>query len=167
MDLVTFARRAVRDGIFNPLQASAFVSMPMRRRILHAAGFDLAKNVRIMDGCTFTGPVAIGPGSFVNRCCYFEAKGGVIIGARCSIGFNVAFCTSTHEIGEERRAGDWYARPIVVGDLTWIGARVLILPGATIGEGCVIAAGSVVRNDCEPHAMYAGVPARRIRGLDQ
>ena len=41
------------------------------------------------------------------------------------------------------------------------------MPGVTIGEGCIVAAGAVVTKDCESHGLYAGVPARRIRDLDQ
>ena len=48
---------------------------------------------------------------------------------------------------------------------TWIGANAIVLPGVRIGEGCVIAAGSVVVNDCEDNSLYAGVPARFIRKL--
>jgi maltose O-acetyltransferase len=41
----------------------------------------------------------------------------------------------------------------------------MLLPGVTVGDGCVIAAGSVVTGDCEPHGVYAGVPAKRVRDL--
>jgi len=48
----------------------------------------------------------------------------------------------------------------VIGDGAWIGARVIILPGVTVGAGAVIAAGSVVTSDCAPDSLYAGVPAQ-------
>jgi maltose O-acetyltransferase len=50
-----------------------------------------------------------------------------------------------------------------IGDRCWIGARATILPGVSIGDGTVVAAGAVVTKDCEPDALYAGVPARRLR----
>lgn len=57
------------------------------------------------------------------------------------------------------------ALPIAVGDGVWIGARSVILPGATIGDGAVIAAGAVVTGNVEPNALYGGVPAKRIKDL--
>jgi maltose O-acetyltransferase len=76
------------------------------------------------------------------------------------------FCTSTHEIGSrERRGGKSISIPIKVGNGCWIGARSMILPGVTIGDGCIIAAGSVVTKDCEPNGLYAGTPAKRIKDL--
>jgi maltose O-acetyltransferase len=50
-----------------------------------------------------------------------------------------------------------------IGDRCWIGARATILPGVSIGDGTVVAAGAVVTKDCEPGAVYGGVPARRLR----
>jgi acetyltransferase-like isoleucine patch superfamily enzyme len=51
---------------------------------------------------------------------------------------------------------------IVIEDYAWLGPRVIVLPGVTIGRGCVIAAAAVVTRDAEPFGVYAGVPARRI-----
>lgn len=52
-------------------------------------------------------------------------------------------------------------------DGCWLGGNVTVLPGVTIGRGCVIAAGAVVTKSCDPNGLYAGVPARRIRDLDE
>ena len=51
---------------------------------------------------------------------------------------------------------------IVIGDDVWLGANVVVLDGAVIGQGCVVAAGSVVRGELEPYSVYAGVPAKRV-----
>lgn len=53
--------------------------------------------------------------------------------------------------------------PVVIGNDVWIGARVTILRGVTIGDGAIIAGGSVVTKDVEPYAVVGGVPARPIR----
>ncbi len=53
-------------------------------------------------------------------------------------------------------------RPVVIGDHVWIGARALICPGVTIGEGAVVGAGAVVTRDVAPYAIVAGNPARVI-----
>lgn len=57
-------------------------------------------------------------------------------------------------------------KPIHIGDRAAVGADSAIHAGVTIGEGAVVAAGSVVWNDCEPHAVYAGSPARLVKRLD-
>lgn len=56
--------------------------------------------------------------------------------------------------------------PIVVGDNVFIGYGVTILPGVTVGNDCVIAAGAVVTKDVPSGSIVAGIPARRIRGVD-
>ena len=48
----------------------------------------------------------------------------------------------------------------------WLGARVVVLPGVTVGQGAVVGAGAVVTRDCKPDSVYAGVPARLVRALD-
>ena len=56
-------------------------------------------------------------------------------------------------------AGQHNDLPVEVGEGCWIGGRCTILPGVSIGEGCVVAAGSVVASDCRAHGLFAGVPA--------
>lgn len=53
--------------------------------------------------------------------------------------------------------------PIVIGDHVWIGMNVIVLKGVTIGEGAVVAAGSVVTKDVPPYSLVAGVPANVIK----
>jgi maltose O-acetyltransferase len=74
--------------------------------------------------------------------------------------------TSNHEVGDEfKRWAAYKTAPISVGAGVWLGARVLVLPGVTIGDSCVVGAGSVVTKDLEPNAAYAGVPAKKLRDL--
>jgi len=63
------------------------------------------------------------------------------------------------------RAGETEYLDINIGKGCWICANVLILPGVTIGEGTVVAAGAVVTSDLEPDCLYAGVPALKIKQL--
>ena len=53
-------------------------------------------------------------------------------------------------------------RPVVIGDDVWIGRRVIILPGVTVGGGSIIAAGAVVSKDVKPYSIVGGVPAKQI-----
>ena len=109
---------------------------------------------------------SVGPLDVPGRSNRGDAHAPVHIGDRCDVGPGVEFITGTHAVGgPPRRAGEGTARPIDVEDGCWIGARATILPGVEIGDGCVVAAGSVVTDDCEPDGLYGGIPARRIREL--
>ncbi len=60
-----------------------------------------------------------------------------------------------------------YAKPVEIGSDCWFGANVVVCPGVTVGQGCVIGAGSVVTRDIPPNSFAAGVPARVIRPITQ
>lgn len=91
----------------------------------------------------------------------------ITIGARCDIAPEVSFITGTHESGDSlRRAGADVARPIRIGDGCWLGTRVTVLAGVSIGDGAIVAAGAVVAGDVESNTLVGGVPARLIRKLD-
>lgn len=85
----------------------------------------------------------------------------IVIGSNCDIGSAVEFIPGSHCIGNSsRRAGTGIARPIIIGNGTWIGAKSIILGGVSIGDGCIVASGAVVIRDVAPNTLVAGVPAR-------
>ncbi|HET6818022.1 MAG TPA: acyltransferase [Mycobacteriales bacterium] len=152
--------------LVNRLAGSIVMSMPMRARLLRMAGLDVAA-ARVRHGCYFgSSDVRLGDDVFVNVGVFFDGVGRIEVGDGVAIGIQSMILTGTHAIGpRKRRSGPVDPRPVVIGAGTWIGARVVILPGVTIGEGCVIAAGSVVTSDCAGEGLYAGVPAKRVRDL--
>ncbi|MCR9847511.1 acyltransferase, partial [Vibrio antiquarius] len=93
-------------------------------------------------------------------------KGGVTIGNRVLVGYRTQILSSNHFIpSREHRifeSGHTYA-PVLIKDDVWIGANCIILPGVTIGEGAVVAAGAVVTKDIPPFSISAGVPAKVIK----
>ncbi len=122
----------------------------------------------IPEGVTVLAPVyfdygnytKLGKGTFVNHGCYFMDGGTVTIGENVFIGPFCGFYTATHPMNyTDRNKGLEKALPITVGDNCWFGANVSVMPGVTIGSGCVIAAGSVVTEDVPDNSMVAGVPA--------
>jgi acetyltransferase-like isoleucine patch superfamily enzyme len=156
-----------RDIWLNTIVSSTLVPRFVRWRLLQLSGLKVYK-AAISAGC-FIGStnVSIGPGTFINYGCFLDAAAPIAIGRDCQIGMRVLFCTGTHEIGPATaRGGEPVAKPIVVEDGCWLGAGTTVLPGVTVERGCVVAAGSVLTTNCQPHSLYAGVPARLIRKLD-
>ncbi len=106
--------------------------------------------------------VAIGEHTLVNARCILDGRGGLTIGNNVDIAMEAAIFTLSHDIN----APDYRAvrGPVVIEDRACIYSRAMILPGVRIGEGAVVAAGSVVTRDVPPYVVVAGVPARRIGG---
>jgi maltose O-acetyltransferase len=161
----TALRVAIRTFI-NSIVAAQLMPRSIRRIILRAWGVDMQTKA-LHPRFVFSSPnVSIGSGTTINWYAFFDAGARITIGKQCGAGPGCQFLTTTHEIGGPgRRMGTDVTRPVTIGDGTWLGASVVVQPGVTIGEGCVIATGAVVTQDCEPHGFYAGVPARRVRDL--
>jgi maltose O-acetyltransferase len=157
----------VRSFILNELLASVLIPARLRVVCCRLFGMRIGAGASIYPMCFFAGTnIAIGHGTFINSKCFFDNLAAITIGERCQLAQDVMVCTSSHKIGESnQRAGVHAGAPIVIADGCWLGTRVTVLPGVTVGEGCVIAAGAVVTSDCEPNGLYAGIPARRVRDL--
>ena len=94
--------------------------------------------------------------------------GGVEIGDRVFIGPNVGIYTANHPTDVRRREkGYEWALPVKIGNKVWIGGGVTILPGVTIGDNTVIAAGSVVTKDIPANSLAVGNPCRVIREITE
>jgi maltose O-acetyltransferase len=155
----------------NTVAASPYMSQKGRKRIYRAMGMDISPDAfEIGSGCYFhSADVRIGPGSRINDRCWFENTGRLTIGAGVAVAPHVRVVTSTHRIGPSlsRGSGGWVFHPVTLDDGCWIGAGALIQPGVTIGRGCIVAPGAVVAVDTEPDWLYGGVPARKLRQLDE
>lgn len=117
----------------------------------------------------------IGKGVFINFNMTVQDDAEVTIGDGCDFGPNVTVVTPVHPmLADERKAmanerGEvkrlCYAKPVHIGKNCWICANTTILPGVTVGDNCVIGAGSVVTRDIPANSFAAGNPARVIRPL--
>lgn len=123
------------------------------------------KDVNIEHGAFFSPKVTLGDrsGIGVNAKIYGTCAIGnnVMMGADCTI-ITRNHCVSRTDVPMMDQ-GFEEERPVTIGNDVWIGDRVTILPGAKLGDGCVIGAGAVVTGEIPPYAVAAGVPARVIR----
>jgi acetyltransferase-like isoleucine patch superfamily enzyme len=114
-----------------------------------------------------SGACVIGADCAVNSGTVIYTGNGVRIGEAVLIAANCTLAPTNHAFGDrDRRIRDqgFLASKggIVIEDDVWLGANVVVLDGASIGQGCVIAASSVVRGRLEPYGVYAGAPAVRV-----
>lgn len=114
--------------------------------------------------CDYGYNIHIGDHFYANHNLVILDEAPVKFGDNVFIAPNCGFYTAGHPIdATERKKGLEYARPITVGNDVWIGANVCVLPGVTIGDDCVIGAGSVVVKDIPPHSVAVGNPCRIIK----
>ena len=119
----------------------------------------------------------IGKRVFINYNFTVQDDACVTIGDDCNFGPNCTIVTPVHpmlpderflmynEHGEKKHM--CYARPVVIGHDCWFGANVVVCPGVTIGDNCVIGAGSVVTRDIPSNSFDAGVPCKVIREITE
>lgn len=110
--------------------------------------------------------ITVGKNVFINSGCRFQDQGGVTLGDGSFIGHNVVLATLNHDVAPEKRS-TLYPAPIVIGKGVWIGSSVTVLPGVTIGENAIVAAGAVVTKDVPANVIVGGVPAKTIKTLDE
>ena len=110
--------------------------------------------------------IILGENVFMNYDCIMLDGGYIRIGTHTLIGPHCQFYTPQHPMDYvERREEKETAYPITIGEDCWLGGNVVVCPGVTIGNGCIIAAGSVVTKDIPDDSLAAGVPAVVKRSL--
>ncbi|SQG63802.1 maltose O-acetyltransferase [Corynebacterium renale] len=106
----------------------------------------------------------LGERVFINTGATILNTAHLTIGDGTMIGPNCQLITVTHPLDREQRAAGWErAEPITLGKDVWLAAGVTVLPGVTLGDAAVAAAGAVVTKDVPPGVLVAGVPARVVR----
>lgn len=156
---------ATAGVLVNSVLGSALAPRPVRWLGYRALGMRV-RTPNIFPGLRVSGSprnISIGGGTFLNSECFLEAVAEVSIGRGCQFGPQVMIVTSHHSRTPEGVVSKVpEPRPVRIGDRVWLGARVTVLPGVTIGDDVVIGAGAVVAKDCPRAGLYAGVPARWV-----
>lgn len=144
----------------------------LRAHIYRAGGLRLGPGtvvrgpIRVWGAGDIARRLQIGENCFINFPLFLEMEAEVWIGDRVAIGHGVTLITANHSIASAwRRGGPVVPAPIRIEDGCLVCARALILPGVTVGQGSVVAAGAVVTSDVKPNTLVAGVPARPVREL--
>ncbi len=139
----------------------------IRRMVCQPLFEQCGYNVNVEHGATINsiGAISIGSHSGIGINAYVQ--GPLTIGDHVMMGPEVMIYTSNHAISRidlpMSLQGHMPSRPVVIGDDVWIGARVIILPGVTIGKGAVLGAGAVVAKDVPDWAIVVGNPAKVIK----
>jgi maltose O-acetyltransferase len=128
----------------------------------HLLKVSIGQRTSVHRGCRFYRPagVVIGCHTVINRDVLLDGRMGLVIGDNVSVSEGVAIFSLEHDPNSpdfaDRGAG------VQIKDRAFVGARAVILPGITVGEGAVVAAGAVVTQDVLPYVIVGGVPARPI-----
>jgi acetyltransferase-like isoleucine patch superfamily enzyme len=109
--------------------------------------------------------ITLGKNIFINHACTFLDLGGITIEDDVQIGPKVNLITENHPVDPTRRK---YLdlKSILIKRNAWIGAGATILPGVTVGENSIVAAGAVVNKDVPDHSIVGGIPAKLIKAIE-
>jgi acetyltransferase-like isoleucine patch superfamily enzyme len=110
--------------------------------------------------------ILIGKNVFFNTGCSFQDRGGITIGDGTMFGMNVTIATLNHGLSLDTR-NTTYPSPVNIGENVWVGSNATILPGVTIGNSSVVAAGAVVTKDVPENTVVAGVPAKVVKKINE
>jgi len=137
-----------------------FIAFRLLKKFGH--GSKLSTNISLLHPQN----ISFGENVGVARDVVLDGRGGLEIGDNTLIGFESVIITSSHNharcdipISEQ----GMISRPIKIGNNCWIGARVILLPGVTIGNGSIIGASAVVTKDIPDYSIAAGIPCKVIR----
>ena len=118
--------------------------------------------------CDYGFNIHAGKNLYINYNCTILDVCRVTIGDDCLMAPHAAIYTAGHPLHPAARAAGWeYGAPVTIGNHVWIGGGAMILPGVTVGNCCVIAAGSVVARNLPAWSLAAGNPCRVIRKITE
>ena len=137
-------------------------SHSFRRFFYRLSGIKIGRGSTIHTGARFYDPrnIKVGEDTIIGEGVVLDGRAPIAIGDHVDMASEVIIYNSEHDINDENFAAT--DQPVVIKDYVFIGPRSIILPGVTIGEGAIVAAGCVVTKDVPPYAVGGGVPAKVI-----
>lgn len=165
-DLTNRAAELLFD--YNNLRPSDFEN---QQRILKELLGHLGKNntIKVPFKCDYGFNISLGKNFFANYNCIFLDSAPITIGDNVMMGPHVSLFTPGHPIDEVVRHEDLleFAKPITIGNNCWFGGNVTVLPGISIGNNVVVAAGTIVTKDIPDDVIVAGNPSKILRKIDE
>ena len=141
-------------------------------KLLYLNKFKLGSNVTFYPGCHITidgtGKICIGNNCFFNHNCSLNSLDNIKIGNDCIFGENVKIYDHNHNFDNKNiliRKQNYSTLAVTIGNNCWVGSDVIILPGVTIGNNVVIAAGSIVTKDIEDNTVFKNDISSTKRGI--
>jgi putative colanic acid biosynthesis acetyltransferase WcaF len=150
--------------VFQALFVSSWLPGSRHRRfVLRLFGAKLGKDVVIKPGVRVKFPwrLQIGDHSWVGEDVWIDNLAPVTIGSHCCLSQGVYLCTGNHDW--RASTFDLITAPITICDKAWLGAKSVVGPGVTVGEGAALALGSVAARDLKPWWIYQGNPAVAVK----
>ena len=146
------------------MNAEATDTDEVRKRLGEIIGTEIDNSTTIFPPfyTNFGRSIQIGKNVFINHACSFLDIGGITIEDDVQIGPRVNLTSENHPINPEDRK-TLLLSPVVIKRNAWIGAGATILPGVTVGENAVVAAGAVVSRDVPMNTVVAGIPAKIVK----
>jgi len=140
------------------------IRLALVKRIIHRCG----KNVVVKNKCYFGDGSRLSVGDYSQLGQNARIAGKVSIGSYVMMGPDVVMMAVTHDISDTSKpmidpSHPSLEKPITIGNNVWIGTRVIILPGVTIGDNTVIGSGAVVTKSFSGNSIIGGVPAKFIK----
>lgn len=141
---------------------SSFPSQTIRILVLRLMGAQIPLSTSVYSGIEYRNPkgLKIGKGTALGHRAILDARMGLEIGESVCFGTEVMIWSLHHDYNDINFKG--VGAKVVIGDFVWLGSRCIILPGVSIGNGAVVAAGAVVTKDVEEFTVVGGIPAKQI-----
>ena len=133
-----------------------------RCRLLRLFGAKIGNDARIQGSAKVWQPwkLTVGDNSWIDGGVYLYSVDDIRIGSNVVVSDGAFICTASHDI--DSQMFELSTKPIAIGDNAWVCSRAIVLPGVSVGEGAVVAAGAVVTKDVDSWAVVAGNPARKV-----
>jgi acetyltransferase-like isoleucine patch superfamily enzyme len=159
--------RSVNGLVFFSIMQTGKIPFHFIRNIVYRYFYNIhmAKNVIIYGGAEIRSPnkLFIGKGSIIGHYSILDARNVIEIGENVNFSHGVWLWTEQHNHNNlDFSCESPKKKKIRICDRVWLGPRVIVLPGCTIGEGAVVGAGAVVTKDIEPFSINVGIPAKKI-----
>lgn len=155
-----------RTQKLSPALNAATTIDEIRERLTEIIGSQIDKSTTVFAPfyTNFGKHIKLGKNVFINHACSFLDLGGITIEDDVQIGPRVNLVTENHPIDPATRK---YLdlKPIVIKRNAWIGAGATILPGVTVGENSIVAAGAVVNKDVPDNSIVGGIPAKFVKAI--